>query len=126
MKYLLDTTFVIDHERNVPEAIERLRRIYEDGDDPVVTSIVVSEAFVGAASLHDASLERLLRHMEYIHPGPGAARLAGWYRAEARRRGHTLGLGDALIAATAEHAGAVILTRNVRDFALTPARIESY
>ena len=30
VKYLLDSTFVIDHERNVPAAIDRLRRLYEE------------------------------------------------------------------------------------------------
>jgi len=33
---------------------------------------------------------------------------------------------DALIAATADALGAAVLTRNVKDFALTPVRVESY
>jgi predicted nucleic acid-binding protein len=37
-----------------------------------------------------------------------------------------LSLEDALIAAAAEAAEATVLTRNVRDFALTPARVETY
>lgn len=123
---MLDTTFVVDHGRNVPAAVERLREIYEDGDDPLVTSVVVSEAWVGSRLPDDPDLELFMRYLEYIHPGPETARLAGLYRADATRRGFTLGLADALIAAVAVHLGATVLTRNVRDFALTPVRVETY
>jgi hypothetical protein len=66
------------------------------------------------------------RYLEYVHPGPATARLAGTWRAAARRRGHVLSLADALIAATAYDLGAAVLTRNARDFALTPVRVETY
>jgi predicted nucleic acid-binding protein len=68
----------------------------------------------------------LLRYLEYVHPGPATARLAGTWRADARRRGRTLSLPDALIAATAHELAAAVLTRNVRDYALTPVRLEPY
>ena len=126
MRYMLDTTFVIDHQRDVREAVERLRRIHEGGADPLVTSVVVSEAWAGAPHPDDPGLERFLRYFEYIHPGPETARLAGRFRADARSGGFTLGLADALIAATAYHSDATVLTRNVRDFALTPVRVETY
>jgi predicted nucleic acid-binding protein len=51
---------------------------------------------------------------------------AGAWRAEARARGRTLSLADALIAAAAFSNGAVVLTRNVRDFWLTPVQVETY
>ncbi len=44
-------------------------------------------------------------------------------RRPAARQG--LSLPDALIAAAAED-DAIVLTRNVRDFALTPVRVETY
>jgi predicted nucleic acid-binding protein len=37
-----------------------------------------------------------------------------------------LSLADALIAAAADASDAAVLTRNVRDFAMTPVRIETY
>jgi predicted nucleic acid-binding protein len=52
--------------------------------------------------------------------------LAARWRADLRRRGRTLTLGDALIAAPAHHLGATVITRNVRDFALTPAQVDDY
>jgi predicted nucleic acid-binding protein len=126
MKYMLDTTFLVDHERRVPEAVARLGEMYEKGDDPFVTSVIVSEAWVGARHPDDPDLERFLRYLEYVHPGPETARRAGQLRAEASRGGFTLGLADALIAASAIDLDATVLTRNVRDFALTPVRVETY
>lgn len=126
MKVMLDTTFVIDHQRLVPAAVQRMREMLERGDEPIVTSVVVSEAWVGARVPGDPSLVQFLQYLEYVHPGPDTARVAGEFRADARRRGFTLGLGDALIAASAYHLDATVLTRNVRDFELTPVRLETY
>lgn len=126
MKVMLDTTFVIDHQRRVPAAVERMREMLERGDEPIVTSVVVSEAWVGAREPGDPALVLFLRYLEYVHAGPDTARVAGEFRADARRRGFTLGLADALIAASAFHMNATVLTRNVRDFALTPIRLETY
>lgn len=45
------------------------------------------------------------------------ARRAGELSDRARAAGHAPGLSDILIAATADHHGMTVLTRNVRDFA---------
>lgn len=126
MKVMLDTTFVIDHQRRVPAAVQRMHEMLERGDEPIVTSVVVSEAWVGAREPGDPTLVRFLQYLEYVHAGPETARVAGEFRADARRRGCTLGLADALIAASAFHLDATVLTRNVRDFELTPVRLETY
>ena len=70
--------------------------------------------------------EQALCHFEYVDPGPATARLAGEWRALAREIGRALDTPDAIIAATAFHEEAAVLTRNVRDFALTPVRVETY
>ena len=126
MRYLLDTTFVIDHLRGVEAARYRFRELVEDGDEPLVNDIVTCEAWAGARASTDPDLEALLRFVEFVQPGPETARLAGRWRAESRSRGRTLNVADALIAAAAESLGAAVLTRNVRDFALTPVRVETY
>jgi predicted nucleic acid-binding protein len=51
---------------------------------------------------------------------------AGRWRTEARALGRRLSLEDALVAAAAHASDAAVLTRNVRDFALTPVRVETY
>jgi predicted nucleic acid-binding protein len=40
--------------------------------------------------------------------------------------GRALSVADALIAATSFDSGATVLTRNARDFALTPVAVETY
>jgi predicted nucleic acid-binding protein len=125
MRYLLDSTFIIDHLRGLAVARDRLSRMFEDGDEPVVNEVVVCELWAGARD-PDPALEALLRPIEFIQPGTDAARRAGRWRADARARGWTLSLADALIAAAADDADAAVLTRNVHDFRLTPVRVESY
>jgi predicted nucleic acid-binding protein len=123
-RYVVDTSFVIDHLRGDRAAVDRLERIFGEGDEPLVNEIVACEAWAGAPTDDDPDLTALLRAMEFVQPGLDAAHLAGRWRDAARRRGHVLSLADALIAAAADDA--VVLTRNVRDFALTPARVETY
>jgi predicted nucleic acid-binding protein len=126
VRYLLDTTFVIDHLRGDPVAVARLAGIVENGDEPYVCDVVACEAWAGAHDDTDPDLVALLRYVEFVRAGPQQARRAGRWRANARRRGSTLSAADALIAASAEALDAAVLTRNVRDFALTPARVEGY
>jgi predicted nucleic acid-binding protein len=125
-RYLLDSTFLIDHLRGSPDAVQRLRKMNESGHDAIVTDITVSELWSGRRPGSEPEIERFLRYIEYVHPGPETARLAGLWRAEARERGRTIGTPDALIAATAVDLDATVLTRNVRDFELMPVRVETY
>ena len=125
-RYLLDSTFLIDHLRGVPEAVQRLRHMNESGDESMVTDISATEVWSGRRAGSEHAIERFLMYIEYVHAGPETARLAGIWRAEARESGRMLGIPDALIAATAFHQDAAVLTRNIRDFELTPVRIESY
>jgi predicted nucleic acid-binding protein len=125
-RYVLDATFLIDHLRGVTEAVQRFQDMNESGDESIVTDIIVAELWSGRRRGSEDAIDRFLRYIEYVHPGPETARVAGIWRAEAREAGRTLGVPDALIAATALHLGAAVLTRNVRDFALTPVRVETY
>jgi predicted nucleic acid-binding protein len=125
-RYLLDTTFIVDHLRGVPEAVQRLRQIVEQGDLPFVNDIVTAEAWAGAPSDDDRPLANLLEFLEFIAAGPTHAKVAGRWRARSRAAGRDIGTADALIAACAEDAHASVLTRNLREFALTPVPVETY
>ena len=125
-RYLLDTTFIVDHLRGVPEAVQRLRQIVEQGDLPFVNDIVTAEAWAGAPSDDDRPLANLLEFLEFIAAGPTHAKVAGRWRARSRAAGRDIGTADALIAACAEDAHASVLTRNLREFALTPVTVETY
>jgi len=124
--YVVDTTFVIDYLRDDPAAIERFARFFADGDNVLVNEIVVCETRVGLTAAQVPGLMAMLLPLEFIQPGPEAAMDAGRWRGEVRRAGRNLSLADALIAAAAEASDAIVLTRNVRDFSLTPVRVETY
>ncbi len=125
-RYVLDSTFVIDHLRGDEQAVSRFRVMNETGDESLLTMPVVAEVWSGRTRGSESDIERFLLFIEYVYAGPGTAKVAGIWRAEARANGRTLGVLDALIAATAFDAGAAVLTRNVRDFELTPVRVETY
>lgn len=126
MHLVLDSTFVIDHLRGDPNAIQRLREIFEHGDNPIVTEIVASEVRAGLLPDAESHLAALLEPMEFVQPGLEIAMAAGRWRADLYRRGRTLSLGDSLIGAVAEALGATVLTRNAKDFALMPVAVEVY
>lgn len=124
-RYVLDTSFLVDHLRGDVAATSVFRDRNEAGDEFAICSVSAAETWSGRPSERDA-VDALLRYLEFLQPGPATARLAGELRAAARDRGRTLALPDALIAATAFHVDATVLTRNIRDFELTPARVEVY
>ena len=126
MKLLLDAAFVIDYLRGLPEAVAWFARIFEQGDEPFINEIVMCEVRTGLREQDVHWLEAFAGPIEFIQPGPDVAVRAGAWRPEARRRGFHLSLPDALIAAAADAMGAAVLTRNARDFALTPVRVETY
>jgi len=126
MRLLLDSTFLIDYLRGDEDATNRFERFWIDGDELMVNEVVVAEAWSGGREGEAARLRAMLDPVEFIQPGIEVARTAGQWRAIVRARGGALSLADALIAATADAASAAVLTRNIRDFSLTPVRVETY
>lgn len=126
VRILLDSTFVIDHLRGVPAAIEGMAAIFENGDEPYVSEVVVCEVRAGLRAEDERHLVTLLEPIEFVQPGPDQALTAGRWRSELHAHGRTLSLADALIATAADSLGAAVLTRNVRDFAMTPVRVQTY
>ena len=126
MYVVVDSSFVIDHLRGEPSAIARWQELFESGDTPVATSVVVCEVAAGLRARDEHHLLALLEPAEFVQPGREIALTAGRWRSAAHGRGFRLGLADALVAASAAALGAPVLTRNVRDFRLTPVRVETY
>jgi len=116
MRYLLDTTLIIDHAHGYEPAMALLHRLHEQGAELFTCDVVVCEALSGGSDEHRAVVSRLLGPLEFVAIDPSAARAAGDARLDRHRAGGRLGLGDALIAATAHGIGATIVTRNRPDF----------
>lgn len=115
MRYLLDTTLLIDHANGLPAAVQTVESLFEDPNDLYTCDVVTAEALSGGTNEQRRVIRSMLDVLEYVSTSPDAARLAGESRrlrgADGRR-----GIGDALIAAVAHQLDAVIITRNPRDF----------
>ncbi len=115
MRYLLDTTLLIDHANGLPAAVQTVESLFEEPNDLYTCDVVTAEALSGGTDEQRRVLRSMLDVLEYVSTSPDAARSAGESRrlrgADGRR-----GIGDALIAAVAHQLDAVIITRNPRDF----------
>jgi predicted nucleic acid-binding protein len=126
MRYLLDTTLIVDHAHGYEPAMQLLHRLYEEGAELFTCDVVVCEALSGGTDEHRATVARLLGSLDYVSTDPAAARDAGAARLARHRAGGKLGLGDALIAAVAKGVAATIVTRNRADFERQGASVLSY
>ena len=126
MRYLLDTTLIVDHAHGYPPAMALLHRLYEDGAELFTCDVVVCEALSGGSDEHLAVISRLLEPLDFVATDPTAARTAGAARLERHRSGGKLGLGDALIAAVARGLDATVVTRNRPDFERQRALVLTY
>ena len=125
-RLFLDSTFVIDHLRGDSGARQRWLRVFDEGDTAFIGEITVCEVRTGLREEDEQYLLAFLEPIEFLQAKPVQAVTAGCWRAAARARGWTLSLPDALIAAAADALDAAVLTRNTRDFGLTPVRVETY
>jgi predicted nucleic acid-binding protein len=115
VRYLLDTTVLIDHALGLFGAPDLLTRLFSETGDIYTCDAVVVEALTRGTADELRVIERLVQALEYVSTSPDAAVWAAGFR---RRRGRTSRrhLGDAIIAGVAWSLGATIVTRNPRDF----------
>lgn len=116
MKYLLDTTVLLDFAHGRQGALELVDRLFADAETLYTCEVVTCEALSGGDDLERTVIGGVLDALEYVALAPDGARWA----AEARRTGRSApgarSLADALIAATAWSLAATLVTRNPRDF----------
>lgn len=126
MRYLLDTTLIVDHAHGYEPAMQLLHRLYTEGAELFTCDVVACEALSGGSDEHLRVVSRLLEPLDYVATDPAAAGLAGDARLRRHRSGGKLGLGDALIAAVAAGLGATVVTRNRPDFERQGASVLTY
>ena len=126
MRYLLDSTLLIDHGNSDTAATRLFRRLTEEGHELFTCDVVTCETLSRGDDEQLHHLRTLLDALEYVSTSPSAARWA----AESRRQRHLAGgkrsLGDALIAGVAVDLGAVVVTRNRPDFERQGVQILGY
>lgn len=104
---LFDTNILIDHLNAVPQARKEIERF----EDRAVSIITWMEVMVGANADLIEPTRRFLEGFDIIALDDEIAD-----RAVALRRAHRIKLPDAVIWATAQTAGRLLVTRNTKDF----------
>lgn len=116
MRYLLDSTLLIDHANRDEAAAELLARLFSESHELYTCDVVTCETLSQGDASHLRHLRSLLNALEYAATSPEAARWAANSRLTRHRAGGKLGLGDSLIAGVAAELGATVVTRNRPDF----------
>ena len=124
MKFLLDTNVISELTRNAPNS--QVIKFLSEQNDLWLPSIVIHEIEYGLRLLPPGWRRDRLYAMQssivslyddrILPLDRASAEWAAQFRAEARRAGHTLDLGDALIAGIAKANALTIATRNIADF----------
>ncbi len=126
MRYLLDSTLLIDHANRDASAGEMLERLHAEANELYTCDVVTCEVLSQGDASHLGHLRTLLQALEYVSTTPDAARWAANSRRRRHKEGRKLGLGDALIAAVAADLGATVVTRNRPDFELQGIPVLTY
>lgn len=122
-RYLIDTDIIIDHLRGEEKARDFLRQIKSGGSDILYSVITKAELYSGVRPKEVKKVARLLSSMEEVRIDGEIAVDAGRYRNKFYSS-HGLLLPDALIAASAKKAGAVLITLNKRHYPMKDIKIQ--
>jgi tRNA(fMet)-specific endonuclease VapC len=121
--YLLDTSVIIDllnGKQNRPNLLAELLR---QGNALACCPINVTEIYAGLRANEEEKTERFLKTLHYYPITWEIARLAGILKRDHSKKGKTIGLVDATIAAVAITHHLPLLTDNVKDFTMKDLRL---
>ena len=114
--YLLDSSVIIDVLNGKRGRHLLLEELLRHGNLLACCSVNVTEVYAGMKPPEATLTEEFLRSLEYYDVTWEIARRAGLLRRDYTRRGITLALGDATIAAVALTHRLPLLTDNVRHY----------
>jgi tRNA(fMet)-specific endonuclease VapC len=118
-RLLLDTTFLIDAERNAVE----LDAVIDDDDDVAIAAITVAELLVGVrlatgrrARRREVIAQEMIEALPVIDYDLAVAAAHADLLADLRRLGSPRGAHDLIIAATAVATGRTVVTADAAAF----------
>src|ERR1700732_2148915 len=116
MKFLLDTSVLIDVLRNRNRRRQFIADLVQAGHTLSSSTFNVAELYAGMRSGEEADSEGLLAGLELYELSGSGARLAGKLKNVWSQKGRTLTLADSIVAAVAIENGCQVLTDNQKDF----------
>ena len=114
--YLVDTSVIIDALNDKRGRYALLLDLMKQGHLLACCPINVTEVYAGVRPKEEEATERLLQSLVYYHVTWPVARKAGLLKRDYGRKGVTLSVADATIAAIAITHGLTLMTDNVKDF----------
>ena len=114
--YLLDTSIIIDALNDRHNRRNRLLDLLRQGHLLACCSVNVAEVYAGMQPKEEKATEEFLRSLEYYDVTWPVARLAGLLKRDHARKGVTITISDATIAAVAIANGIAVMTDNIKDF----------
>jgi predicted nucleic acid-binding protein len=116
MRLLLDTSVLIDVLRSRQRRRELLAELARGGHSLATTALNVAEVFAGMRPEEQKQTEALLDVLDCYALTRTAGQLAGTLKNKWARKGRTLTLADAIVAAVALEQGCTLMTDNRKDF----------
>jgi predicted nucleic acid-binding protein len=115
-RYLLDADALIDYANQFEPTRLQLRQLIVQGDTLCVCAVSLAELWSGLEGPAMRLAEELLDSTEFLASSPAIGQQAGAWRYFYARRGITLRTTDVLVAATAHHYDATVITGNLRHY----------
>ena len=115
--YLLDTSIIIDvlnQKRNWSQFL--LEMADQQGHTLACCPINVAEVYAGMRPMEEQRTRALLQSLQLFPITFPVAQLAGLLKRDHAKKGVTISLTDAVIAAVAIHNQLTLITDNVKDF----------
>jgi predicted nucleic acid-binding protein len=122
-RYLLDTTALIDISKEIEPISSQIREWLEGPDEVGTCGVVVAEFFGGLQSNERLPWISFIDRLEFWEITRPIAIQAGIFRYHHARLGVTLSTTDTLIAAVAVSVGAIVVTRNIKDFPMNEVSV---
>lgn len=116
MTTLVDTCVLVDLLRGVDRARASLRDVVDNGERLVGSVLTRTEIIAGVRDSEEQDVAALLATIAWLPVEAAVADRAGRYAQQYARSHQGIDLVDYVVAATADVAGAVLLTRNVKHF----------
>ena len=118
-RYLLDADTVIGFLKGTTPALHLVGELDRQADTLCTCAVVMTEVYSGLRSFELQQGDELLLSLQFLNASPEIGRQAGVWRHEFARQGLQLSMADCLIAATACHHRATLVTGNTKHFPMS-------
>ena len=121
--YLLDTPVIIDYLRGKGATVELLRKLVSEGSLLGCCLISIIEVYAGMQESEREATGEFLDSLEYYEVTKETAKEAGEYKRAYQKRGISLSLPDAAIAAVAIANDLTLLTDTPRHYPMSAIKL---